>query len=516
MLFETGTPRGTVKHHSLDADHNPHRANRRIVIRRKHPGGHLSLHADYNPRQTHRRIVICRKQPGGYAAGLALLLVLALTGLAGCGGGENVLVGERTPADGARGVSSRTAIRIAFSEPMMQEEVEARLRIAPPVAGSTDWAGDTLRFRPAGSLAYSQIYTVTLQAGAQSQGGRAMQEDVTWSFRTGTPRITYLAADAEESLQLYAAPLNGGPPVQLTAAEEEVWDYAVHPEGTSIAYSVLREDEEADLWIVDRDGRGARLLLKCPKASCTASAWSPDGSQIAYERIDRADAPIGIRSGPVTPHIWLLDPASGETAPLTAGAPTPGREPRWAPAGQRLAFYDLTENAVQIVDLRSGEQQFYDTFSGVGTWDPTGERMVLPNVSFHNEHGHDYLMLIEFATRKVTLLGDEGEADDTLPHWSPDGAWIALGRNRLPDGTPTWGTQLWLMRPDGSTARALVAEAEANFGAFAWRPDGGAIAYVRLPLAQVADPHPELWVVDLADGQRRQVASEAIMPGWLP
>jgi hypothetical protein len=72
------------------------------------------------------------------------------------------------------------------------------------------------------------------------------------------------------------------------------------------------------------------------------------------------------------------------------------------------------------------------------------------------------------------------------------------------------------MRPDGSEAHALIAEAEANFGAFAWRPDGEALAYIRLPVAEMADPHPELWVVSLQNGQPELVASDVIMPGWLP
>ena len=31
----------------------------------------------------------------------------------------------------------------------------------------------------------------------------------------------------------------------------------------------------------------------------------------------------------------------------------------------------------KIIDLFNDQQQFYDTLSGVGTWDPAGERMVL-------------------------------------------------------------------------------------------------------------------------------------------
>jgi len=301
------------------------------------------------------------------------------------------------------------------------------------------------------------------------------------------PRLVYIALDAGGRLQLT---LDGAPtPQQLTNAEGDVWDYAVHPRGQGIVYSVLRDDDGADLWTIDRDGRKARRLLDCPGASCTAPSWSADGTRIAYER-QTLSGTIGLREGPLTPTIWLLDPRTGKSEPLYPDAPTPGREPLWAPAGERLAFYDLAENAVQILDLASGVQQFFDTLGGVGTWDPAGEQMILPDIHFHNEQSKEILIRVNSATRNVLQFEALVSADDTVPRWSPDGEWVAFGRTALPDGTPTWGTQLWLMRPDGSEAHALVAEAEANFGAFAWHPGGGALAYVRLPLGQIADPHP--------------------------
>jgi Tol biopolymer transport system component len=125
-------------------------------------------------------------------------------------------------------------------------------------------------------------------------------------------------------------------------------------------------------------------------------------------------------------------------------------------------------------------------------------------------------MRVDLSTRAVQDLSAPSTAGDYTPHWSPTGEWIALGRAALPDGSHTWGAQLWLMHPDGSEAHALMAEVGANFGAFAWRPDGGALAYVRLPIEELADPHPELWVISLKDGQPELIARDVIMPGWLP
>ncbi len=418
-----------------------------------------------------------------------------------------------SPADGARDVSTRATIRITFSQPMDRAGVEARFQIDPPVDGRFLWTEETLAFRPTGTLVATGTYTVTLDAGAPAQSGRATLPAMAWHFRVGQPRLLYIARDAAGRFQLYAA---GDPPRQLSTGEGEVWDCAPHPEGTSIVYSVARDDEGADLWLVDRGGRDPRVLLKCPRTSCTAPSWSSDGAWIAYERQDLSERTIGVGTGPVVPHIWLLDPGTGKTQPLFEDAPTPGRAPAWSPLGQRLAFYDLAELAIQIIDLESGEQQFFDSLGGVGSWDPQGERMVLPEVSFHNQVPSGELLVVDFATRSVQSLSAPGTLEETVPRWSPSGKWIAFGRPRLANGTPTPGTQLWIMRPDGTAARPLVTDAAANLGAFAWRPDGGAIAYVYLRMEDMIDPHPALWVATLPDGEARQVAAEAILPAWLP
>jgi Tol biopolymer transport system component/methionine-rich copper-binding protein CopC len=467
------------------------------------------------------------------ALGIALTLTLAVgVGLTWQRRWAGVRVSAYAPADGAENVSSRAAIRITFSGPMRDQELGARLALSPSTPGRLAWEGNTLALHPSDALVAGQTYTATLHTGAR---GRPL----TWQFRVGEPRLLYLAPDEADRLQLFVH--EQGARRQLTRAAFGVWDYAVDPEGEHIAYSALRvaehppdwtpgrreqgprdaNGESAGLWLVDRAGEEPRLLLADPDASCTAPAWSADGRRIAYERKDLSETVIGVLSGPLTPHIWLLDPLSGDTEPfVTDGVPTPGRDPRWSPAGQRLAFYDLSAGAVQVIDFESGVRQFFDTLSGMGTWDPAGEQMVLPDLTFRGAHSADaraFLVRVDATTRAVQHLSISDVADDHTPRWSPDGEWIAFGHTALADGTLTWGAQLWLMRPDGSEAHPLVTDPGANFGAFAWRPDGGALAYVRLDIDDIADPHPELWVVAVGEGgDPVHIASGVILPAWLP
>jgi hypothetical protein len=71
------------------------------------------------------------------------------------------------------------------------------------------------------------------------------------------------------------------------------------------------------------------------------------------------------------------------------------------------------------------------------------------------------------------------------------------------------------MRPDGSEAHPLRIDPAAAFGWVAWRPDGGALAYVRRSLSD-SDARPELWLMEMPDGEGVRLAEVSTMPVWLP
>lgn len=115
-----------------------------------------------------------------------------------------------------------------------------------------------------------------------------------------------------------------------------------------IVYSVMGEDDSADLWWIGRDGGDETLLLACLEASCAWPAWSAAGGRLAYERKDLSPAVIAVRSGPLASRIWLLDPASGETVPLFEHDQILGSGSQWSPVRQRLALYSHGDAAVLV------------------------------------------------------------------------------------------------------------------------------------------------------------------------
>ncbi len=139
--------------------------------------------------------------------------------------------------------------------------------------------------------------------------------------------------------------------------------------------------------------------------------------------------------------------------------------------------------------------------------------------------------------RRLTWTGERNSG----ARWSPDGSQLAFVSNRVP------GSGLFVMLMDGGEARELSRHVQA-IGDLAWSPDGSRIAYATVvdpanpddkpsaagpPTVRVTsridykqdnrgylgDARRQLFVVDVATGERRQVTTEAVdhqFPAWSP
>jgi Tol biopolymer transport system component len=452
------------------------------------------------------------------AAGIAVLAIILV-------GSADSRIVDTSPPAGSQDVPITAPIRLTFSQPMDAAGIESRFRIEPGIDGSLVVDGKLVTFQPRGALVPGIAYTVTLDAGAQSEQGRPLRKAHSWHFRTRAASLLYLGWPYEGAghRQLYAAsalkgvPQEGSAPQQLTQHPQGVWDYAVHPQGEGLAYSVLREDGGADLWRMDRNGENQRLLLACPAAACLNPAWSPDGQQLAYERRDIwAGAP---NLDPKAGRIWLLDLERDRDRPLF-DYDVALHSPAWAPQGERLAYVSPIIPGVEVHDLSTGTlQQFGNEWGVEPVWSPDGQRLVVPELMLAGEAFVVRLVRIDLETEELfDISGENDWVQDVAPAWSPGGGWIAFGREFLDDEQWTPGRQIWLTRPSGEEAYPLAAEGMVDHFAFAWRPDGGALAYARTDLSEGPQPTPDVsvWIFDFEQGESRFVAGDAVLPQWLP
>lgn len=427
-----------------------------------------------------------------------------------------------SPAQAAVSVSSRAPLRLRFNRPMDPASVERALTVTPAVPGRFTWDANTLVFAPSEPWPLGGTVTVRL-AGGRSRRGLPLLGGRTWSFTVGQRRLAYLSG--QPYADLWALPVDeAGEPQRLTNQPLGIYDYDVSADGTTIAFTALRDDQGSDLRLLDLASGAVTDLVLCPGEACLSPAYSPDGRWLAYQRHPLLP---GLVEGDVTPgpsQIRLLDLTGGAADRPIGDAG--GRFPRWSPDG-RLSYLDTTRAAIAVHDLATGAVTYVPNASGdVGTWTPDGTAVVFAELVFpeqsNNPDGtepatgtfYSYLVRVDVATNAVTPLSGDGPLDDASPSLAPSGAWLAFGRKTLRDNQWTPGRQLWLMRPDGTEPYALTDDPLYNHSAFRWSPDGRTLAYMRFNVAAPAEP-AEIWLVDMADSRPRRLVG-GFLPEWLP
>jgi TolB protein len=426
------------------------------------------------------------------------------------------------PPHDAQGISTHTQIEIHFDQPVALINENADLTLTPPVDGTLRSTGGTLLFVPTTGLRPNTTYTVTLSAGLRSQQGHRLGAPVVWRFQTGQIDALYSATDANgvEQLYLAAVDLDGSaagplaPPTQLTHVPTGIWDFTVANDGSRIVFSALTQEGTSDLWWVAPGNSQPEPLVECADAVCSGATWSPDGRYLAYSRRTASEFSAGVVS---PPRLWLVNPTTGENAPVFADSQKLSFEPRWSSDSQYLSYLSPDLGGVGTLNLYDGSTQFYETTTGEpGIWRPLRSQLLINVLRQLEEHYVVHLLLIDVNTNEQrNLSGEEALVEDGSPAWSPDGNQIAFRRKELTGPTATLGKQLWLMRGDGSEARALTADPEFDHGQPQWSPDGRYLLFHKLPL-KGPDITLSVWVLALESGEQWEIVRPGQRPLWLP
>lgn len=415
-----------------------------------------------------------------------------------------VQVVAQSPEHGATDVSTLTSLRLTFSQ-ALTEDAAAAFSIEPPVDGNSRWQGRTLIFEPENALQPGTEYVASVPAGLSGENGQQLLNPVRWVFHTRPSRVLYLGPAADDYEQIFLATLGqDGSPRQLTTFTRGIWDYALSPDGASVAVAAIREDGANDLWLVDVESGATRQIVACEEGNCTGPDWSPDGRTIMYERQGFL--------GP--PRLWWVDIVSGEEGLVFDDTQMIGFAGRWSPNGEWINHVAPLQG-VRIYNVQQGEEIIVQSEMGeAGVWSPDSASVIFGDVRLvGGENFNVHLFRVDLATGEVLdISGEEEGVEDTSPTWSPDGEWIAFGR-KLP--RVAVGSQLWLMRPDGSEARALTEEFDVHHGPAAWSADGRSLVFQRFDLKEMG-AKPSIWIMDITTGEMKELAGDGRMPVWAP
>ena len=241
-------------------------------------------------------------------------------------------------------------------------------------------------------------------------------------FYETDPVGAYLAKSGRSRTELVSVDVASGERIQHTASQETKLSPA-WLSGGRIGYVSRSGGEQGGLRIRHPDRRVETVIA----GAVRGPSWSPDGRQVAYERIER----LG--------HTQHLVPAFSPDPEFELFLHEPFVS--FSPDGARLIFSQYGERTSNATGLASSNPM--DASLEIMAVDGSGQRTL-----FHREGASAFSAV-----------------------WSPAGDAIALsfGRYFRPAGLPS--APIGVIDPDGSDLR-LVVDDEVNNGFPSWSPDG--------------------------------------------
>lgn len=241
------------------------------------------------------------------------------------------------------------------------------------------------------------------------------------------------------------------------------------------------------VYLINPDGTVRRDVAP-DDADHMKPAWSPDGKNLAVVRVerqgDRMDEAI---------YVMKADGTDLTRVHSTGLRPQSVLQLAWSPDGTQLAFIRMdwrtsggvireSDAVMQLVvmdaegtDVRAvtdGSEQVH-SFS----WSPDGKQIAYTVRYLATEHrfGHDLYLMNSDGTG-VRQLTDNGRS--LAPAWSPDGRRIAF-LSWEPEGDIIH-RDVYIMRTDG-TGRTRLTTDPAGEDHPTWSPDGTMILFARYP-----------------------------------
>src|SRR5712692_7403326 len=135
------------------------------------------------------------------------------------------------------------------------------------------------------------------------------------------------------------------PLTRFTANNADSFGPVRSPDGSKIAFNSSRALDGSDaansnvtfnIWVMNADGSGATPLTELTASSATSfvSAWSPDGSKIAFSSGRALDGSDAANSSGAF-NIWVVSADGSGATPLSASV-AGGFAPAWSPDGSKI------------------------------------------------------------------------------------------------------------------------------------------------------------------------------------
>lgn len=291
-----------------------------------------------------------------------------------------------------------------------------------------------------GTVRTKTVGTVTIRATAEQVTGEAQLTVATWDL------MFFSLAGGTFAETLVLPPNSGGVPERIFPVGRFAMDAAPSPDGARIAYAVRDVEGYTDIWVANRDGSGARLLVT-GEGNDEWPSWSPDGNRIAFQS----------ERGGALNDIWVINADGTGLQRLTTDplpAVTQEIQPVWSPDGTRIAFAGNGGGTYDIYTIKPDGTDLKRITSSVDSelepgWSPDGTRFVARVTTTNNEWDIVVLRTDGVLVRHIPLPGWQRS-----PSWRPDGKSITFS-SQAATGQP-W--QVWTVNPDGTNAQQQTSD----------------------------------------------------------
>jgi serine/threonine-protein kinase len=420
------------------------------------------------------------------AAVLAALVLLGVTFY-----GAPRIVRERSVAGGslATGLNRRLA-QLTFGEGL--EEWPA-------------WSPDGKQLAYVSEVDGSrQLYVRALGTGGERRLSREPRDHIQPVWSPDGRRLAFVRASSDTKLEpndingwyqeggdIWMVDLESGREIKLV---QDAFSPTYAPDGR-LAFDA-RWARGRRIWIADGSGHNPRQATSDSSEAVvhTTPRWSPDGSRLAFRRVDK-----------IKSDIVVTDLASQALTSLTNDNVL-DMDPAWSPDGRQVYFassrgggINLWRVAIGADGRTDGAPQQLTTGAGddIGpTASPDGARLAFAVRGISSD------------LWRLPVSPETGKPDgapepvvrttrvESRGSWSPDGKTIAFNSDRLGE------MNIWLHAVADSTDRQLTRGPGGDYQP-EWAPDGGSIAFF-----SARSGNADIWAVQVDDGRLTRLTND--------
>lgn len=310
---------------------------------------------------------------------------------------------------------------------------------------------------------YSDIYLVSAEQGVPSTRQMTYTKDKNETSPRWLPdgkSFLFLSnREAPESRstmnQLYWMRPDGGEAQKVSDAKEGVANYAISKDGTWLAYSSGKEDEQ-QLWIIKVTDLGKGSFTQLTKRSTPVQNWqfSPDSKRIYFLSPDSVDKSnkerkekkfdVRVRNEDSPPiHLWAVDLDTKKETRLTSGTEYSVSDVRISDDSKWIGFRGTpndryvrtiteanTYSDLYLLEVSSGAIERLTNNKEIGesslSFSPDSKWLAFSasNNFEYFRNGRVYLRAVTDKGGKWKKLGDDYDGDVSISFWSDDGKTI--------------------------------------------------------------------------------------------